>query len=126
MNRQKRWLAEVAQKLAEGGDFTALARQYSDDPGSSLRGGDLGWTAPGKLVPAFEAVMDISAVDEISPPFESPFGWHIVQVLERRETDFSNQRASEQARLAIAESKFDDELNNWLQQLRDDSFVEIK
>lgn len=124
---QARELAkQVAEKLTAGEDFAKLAREYSDDPGSALRGGDLGWTGPGKMVASFEAVMDITDVEQTSPPFESPFGWHILQVMERRETDFSNQRAKEKARLAIAESKYEDELNNWLQQLRDDSFVEIK
>lgn len=125
--QQARELAEeVAAKLAAGEDFAALARQYSDDPGSALRGGDLGWNAPGKMVPAFESVMDIMALEEVSPPFESPFGWHILQVIDRRETDFTRERAKERARLIIAEGKFEDELNNWLQKLRDESFVEIK
>ncbi len=70
--------------------------------------------------------MDITPIGETSQPFESLFGWHIVEVVDRREKDFSTERAQQRARMAIAENKYDDELNNWLQQLRDDSFVEIK
>ena len=117
---------EIKGQLNEGKSFTVLAKQHSDDPGSALAGGDLGWSQPGKLVPAFEAMMDITAVDAISEPFESVYGWHIVEVVDRREKDFSTERAEQRARMAIAESKYDDELNSWLQELRDDAFVEIK
>ena len=119
-------ILDIRRQLDEGKSFTALAKQYSDDPGSALAGGELGWNQPGKLVPAFEAIMDITPIGETSQPFESLFGWHIVEVIDRREKDFSTERAQQRARMAIAETKYDDELNNWLQQLRDDSFVEIK
>ena len=119
-------ILDIRRQLDEGKSFTALAKQYSDDPGSALAGGELGWNQPGKLVPAFEAIMDITPIGETSQPFESLFGWHIVEVIDRREKDFSTERARQRARMAIAETKYDDELNNWLQQLRDDSFVEIK
>ena len=119
-------ILEIRRQLDEGKSFAALAKQYSDDPGSALAGGELGWNQPGKLVPAFEAMMDITPIGETSQPFESLFGWHIVEVVDRREKDFSTERAQQRARMAIAENKYDDELNNWLQQLRDDSFVEIK
>ena len=116
----------IRTELAAGGDFAALARQHSDDPGSALSGGDLGWTTPGMLVPAFQQAMDATAVGEISTAFESRFGWHILEVLARRDKDISAARAAEQARMRIAESKYDDALNNWLQELRDNAFVEIK
>ena len=70
--------------------------------------------------------MDQSVIGETSEPFESQFGWHILEVLERRERDRSKELAEQQARMAIAESKFDDELNHWLQELRDNAYIEIK
>ena len=117
---------EVREKLAQGEGFIQLARKYSDDPGSALSGGDLGWTEPGVLVPIFEETMNNVEIGVSSQPFQSQFGWHILQVSERREKDLSQDRAAQQARMAIAETKYDDELNNWLQELRDNAFVDIK
>ena len=117
---------EVREKIEQGEDFTSLARKYSDDPGSALSGGDLGWTEPGVLVPIFEETMDNAEIGVSSQAFQSQFGWHILEVSERREKDLSQERAAQQARMAIAETKYDDELNNWLQELRDNAFVDIK
>ena len=116
----------LAQRAKDGEDFAALARQYSDDPGSALAGGDLGWTEPGQLVPEFEQVMNGTEVGSTSEAFASQFGWHVLQVMDRREKDLSEQKAQQAARRAIAESKYEDELSNWLQELRDNAFVEIK
>jgi len=117
---------EVREQLEQGEDFTQLARKYSDDPGSALSGGDLGWTEPGVLVPIFEETMNNAEIGVSSQVFQSQFGWHILEVSERREKDLSEERAAQQARMAIAETKYDDELNNWLQELRDNAFVDIK
>ena len=117
---------EVREKLAQGEGFIQLARKYSDDPGSALSGGDLGWTEPGVLVPIFEETMNNAEIGVSSQVFQSQFGWHILEVSERREKDLSEERAAQQARMAIAETKYDDELNNWLQELRDNAFVDIK
>jgi len=117
---------EIREKLAQGEGFIQLARKYSDDPGSALSGGDLGWTEPGVLVPIFEETMNNAEIGVSSQPFQSQFGWHILEVSERREKDLSQERAAQQARMAIAETKYDDELNNWLQELRDNAFVDIK
>ncbi|MFB1001851.1 MAG: peptidyl-prolyl cis-trans isomerase, partial [Pseudomonadales bacterium] len=117
---------EVREKLAQGEGFIQLARKYSDDPGSALSGGDLGWTEPGVLVPIFEETMNNAEIGVSSQAFQSQFGWHILEVSERREKDLSQQRAAQQARMAIAETKYEDELNNWLQELRDNAFVDIK
>ena len=117
---------EVKQMLNDGGDFVQLARKYSDDPGSALAGGDLGWTEPGALVPAFEDTMNATEVNAVSDAFASQFGWHILKVDDRREKDLSRERAEQRARMAIVETKFDDELNNWLQELRDDAYIDIK
>ena len=118
--------SEVKARLNEGEDFVQLARKYSDDPGSALSGGDLGWTEPGVLVPIFEETMNNAEIGVSSPIFQSQFGWHILEVSERREKDLSQERAAQRARMAIAETKYDDELNNWLQELRDNAFVDIK
>ena len=118
--------SEIREKLAQGEGFIQLARKYSDDPGSALSGGDLGWTEPGVLVPIFEETMNNAEIGVSSQPFQSQFGWHILEVSERREKDLSQERAAQQARMAIAETKYDDELNNWLQELRDNAFVDIK
>ncbi len=116
----------VAAELRAGKSFDALAKQYSEDPGSALIGGDLGWTTPGKLVGEFQQAMDATAVGDISQPFHSDFGWHILEVLERRDKDLSEERSRNLASNVIAEGKYDDELNNWLQDLRDNAFIEIK
>lgn len=118
--------ADVKEKLNAGGEFVQLARKYSDDPGSALSGGDLGWTEPGALVPEFENTMDATEIGAVSEAFESQFGWHILEVKDRREKDLSSDKAAQQARMAIAETKYDDELSNWLQELRDDAYVDIK
>ena len=126
MDEAKILASEVRTKLSDGEDFVQLARKYSDDPGSALSGGDLGWTEPGVLVPIFEETMNNAEIGVSSQAFESQFGWHILEVSERREKDLSQERAAQQARMAIAETKYDDELNNWLQELRDNAFVDIK
>tara|TARA_B100000767_G_scaffold138680_1_gene131119 strand:- start:5056 stop:6399 length:1344 start_codon:yes stop_codon:yes gene_type:complete len=118
--------AEVRQKILAGEDFAFLAREYSDDPGSALTGGDLGWSKPGTLVPEFETMMANTDIDKTSAIFKSQFGWHILQVSDRREKDLSSELANQRARMAIAETKYDDALSNWLQDLRDNAYVDIK
>ena len=80
-------LVDIRQQILDGGDFVALAKEHSEDVGSMLSGGDLGWSLPGKFVAEFEQAMKLTAVGEISMPFRSQFGWHILQVQERREQD---------------------------------------
>lgn len=117
---------DIHQRLLDGGNFLVLARQYSDDPGSALSGGDLGWAQPGQMVPEFEVMMDRMEIDEISPVFESQFGYHILVVEERREKDLTRERQERIARNTIGESKYQDALSAWLQELRDEAYVEIK
>ncbi len=117
---------KLHKELIEGANFEEMAKRYSDDTGSALSGGDLDWTTPGKMVPEFEQVMNQTEIGNISQPFQSQFGWHILTVDNRRETDKTEQIAKQKARMAIAETKYDDELNNWLQNLRNNAFVEIK
>jgi peptidyl-prolyl cis-trans isomerase SurA len=119
-------IAELRTQLEDGADFDELARQFSDDKSSAARGGDLGWAEPGNFVPAFEKVMNALRVDEISEPFKSEFGWHIVQVLERRSEDATRDELREQARIFIRERKQNEETEVWLRRLRDEAYVEYR
>lgn len=120
-------LAESLRARVQGGeDFSELAREYSEDIGSAQEGGDLGWTLPGQMVPAFEAAMASTGVDEISQPVQTQFGWHIVQVLERRDEDMTAQAMRNKAMDYLHNRKYQEELDAWLRQIRDEAFVDIK
>ena len=108
------------------GFFADLARERSDDPVSGSDGGNLGWVSPGQMVPAFEEAMNQAQVGEYFGPFRSQFGWHILQVEERRRQDVTEQNRESQARQAIYMRKFELELQNWLREIRDEAFVEFK
>jgi len=117
-------LLELKKEIENGADFATLATEYSQDPGSALMGGDLGWTAPGAFVPAFENTMKALAEGQISEPFQSQFGWHILQVLGRREVDQTSAVLEAKARQAIKQRKLDEELRLWLRRIRDEAYVE--
>jgi peptidyl-prolyl cis-trans isomerase SurA len=122
----RRRLAEMRERIVNGGaDFAELAKLYSAD-GSAARGGDLDWLLPGDTVPEFERVMNTLKPGEISQPFKSPFGWHLVQVLERRVAPLAQDRRRLQARQALKERKSDEAYQEWLRQLRDRTYVEIR
>lgn len=114
------------QRISSGDDFVALAKQFSEDPGSALNGGDLNWIDPQSLVPAFRDVMANTPEGVLSKPFQSPYGWHILEVLGRRTTDNSAQFREQQALNALRNRKYDEELQSWLRQIRDEAYVEIK
>ena len=113
-------------QLQNGASFGELAREYSDDPGSGSAGGDLGWVSPGQMVPAFEEAMMNAPVGEFTRPFRSRFGWHILEVQERRNQDISEQVRASEARQTLYRRKYETELQNWLQEIRDEAYVEIK
>lgn len=117
---------ELRQRAQNGETFADLARKYSEDTGSALKGGDVGWSLPGKFVEEFSAVAETIPIDEISEPFKTQFGWHILTVTDRRDQDFSEEIQRNQARNALRQRKFAEELQIWLQELRDEAFVEIK
>lgn len=117
---------DIRARLEAGASFEDLARDYSDDPGSALSGGDLGWTQAGQMVPAFEERMMITAVGETSDPFRSRFGFHILEVLERRDQDMSDEMRERQALRILRDRRFDEELQAWLREIRDEAFVEVK
>ncbi|MBI5909019.1 MAG: peptidylprolyl isomerase [Betaproteobacteria bacterium] len=121
----KRKLNNLRERVINGADFGELAKLNSDDA-SSIKGGDLGWIYPGDTVPEFERMMDSLKVGQLSELFASPFGWHLVQVLERRKTSVSGERKRQEARLILRERKADEAYQEWLRQLRDRAFVEYR
>jgi len=121
----RRKMENLRERLVNGGDFAELARLYSQD-GSAAKGGDLGWISPGDTVPEFEAAMDALKDKEFSAVVQSPFGMHLIQVLERRQRDVSEERKRATARQALRERKLDDAYQDWLRQIRDRAYVEIR
>lgn len=119
-------VAELKARIEAGEDFAELAREHSEDIGSAAEGGDLGWTMPGQMVPEFEAAMQETAVGELSEPVRSQFGWHLLEVLERREQDMSQQAMKNRAMEVLHQRKYEEELDAWLRKLRDEAFVDIK
>ena len=117
---------DLSDRLTAGEDFVELAREYSDDTGTALKGGDLGWSTPGQFVPKFQDTMEATATGNISEPFRSQFGWHILQVTERRDQDFSEEIRNNQASNFLRQSKFEEELQIWLQEIRDEAFIDIR
>ncbi len=122
----KNRLQQLYQRIQGGEDFSALARAHSDDKGSAIKGGDLGWVSPGNLVQKFEEVMDALPAGGISEPFRTQFGWHIVQVLDRRDFDATEEVKRDRAKLALRKRKADEALQLYLRKLRDQAFVEIR
>ena len=119
-------LNELRKRSIAGEDFAILAKEFSEDPGSALSGGELGWSTPGMFVPEFEQTMSTIAVNDISEPFASQFGWHILQVTERRQQDFSSEILRNKAQSMLRQRKYEEELQVWLQEIRDEAFIEIK
>ena len=117
---------DLRQRILTGADFGALAKQYSEDIGSAMEGGELGWTSPGQLVPAFQRALDNTPKGQISEPFRSRYGWHIVMVEDRRQQDVTDEMRHNMARNYLHEKKYKDELDAWLHRIRDEAFVDIK
>ncbi|RZO12222.1 MAG: rotamase [SAR86 cluster bacterium] len=122
----KKELEEVRARVVGGEDFSLLAKEYSEDPGSASRGGDLDWLSLGKTAPAFEKMMIESPVNEISPVFESEFGFHFLQVLETRTEDLTEEVIKDRAYGILFARKFDEELENSLRTTRAEAFIEFK
>ena len=119
-------LESLRRRILNGEDFAELAKAHSDDKASASRGGDLGWASPGMFVPSFEQAMAQLAPGEISEPFRSNFGWHIVQVLERRQRDATDELRRARAAEIIRQRKTEEVLEAWLRQLREDAYVDIR
>lgn len=124
---QARARAEQArQRLQQGDDFAAVAREFSDDRGSAMNGGELGWVRPGQTVPAFEEAMGSLGPNQISEPVRSQFGYHIIEVLERRRQDVTEESRREQVRQAIFQRRANEELQVWQREIREQAFVDIR
>lgn len=119
-------LAQLRNRIVNGDDFGAIAKGNSDDKASAIEGGDLGWRTPGELVPKFQQVMDSLEPNQVSDPFKSQFGWHIVEVLERRKQDSTESVKRSRARQAIHQRKAKEANENWLRTLRDEAYVEYR
>ena len=122
----RRKLMDLRDRLVNGNaDFAELARTYSDD-GTAARGGELDWVYPGDTVPEFERAYEELKIGEVSQPVRTPFGYHLIQVLERRASDVSPERKRMQARNALRDRKADEAYQEWLRQLRDSTYVELR
>ncbi|MFK0087275.1 peptidylprolyl isomerase SurA [Pseudomonas sp. NPDC090755] len=121
---------QLAEKLYEriqnGEDFAELAKSFSEDPGSALNGGDLNWVDPNVLVPEFREQMANAPQGQVTQPFQTQYGWHVLEVLGRRATDSTEQAREQQAMNVLRNRKYDEELQTWLRQIRDEAYVEIK
>ncbi|PCI70497.1 MAG: peptidylprolyl isomerase [Piscirickettsiaceae bacterium] len=122
----KERLLNLKTRIENKEDFTTLARSNSDDRGSAIKGGDLGWVEPGALVPAFEEAMNNLKINEVSTPVQTQFGWHLIQVLGREQKDNSQRMREAQARSQLRKRKADAAINAWLIKLRDEAYVEYR
>ena len=119
-------LETIKTRIEAGDDFGELARGNSDDKGSAVKGGELGFVTPGALVPEFEQAMNDLELNELSEPVQSQFGWHLIQVLERQESDDTNELLKKQAQDEIFKRKVEEETELWLRRIRDEAYVEIR
>ena len=119
-------LRQLRDRIEAGEDFASVAKTHSDDRASALQGGDLGWISKGQMVPEFEEVMASSPIGELSQPFHSEFGWHILQVLERRKYDGTTEVKTAKAREAITQRKREEAFQEWQRRLRDEAYVELR
>ena len=118
--------ANLRARVLAGEDFGELAQEYSEDIGSAQEGGELGWTTPGQMVPEFEAAVQKTPVGEIAEPVRTQFGWHVVKVEGRRDEDMSDLATRNKAMDYVHNRKYQEELDAWLRQIRDEAFVDIK
>jgi peptidyl-prolyl cis-trans isomerase SurA len=119
-------IRDIYSRVQAGEDFAELAVEFSEDPGSALAGGDLGWTSGTEFVPAFRAVMAATATGTISEPFQSDYGWHILEVQDRREQDMSEEARKDMALQILHGRRFEEELEKWLKELRDEAYVDLR
>ena len=117
---------DIHARLLAGEDFVQLARDHSQDPGSALNGGDLGWTSGDEFVPEFRQALAATPTGELSEPFQTQYGWHILEVLDRRDQDMSEEARRNMALQILHQRRFEEELQEWQKQLRDEAFVEVR
>lgn len=116
-------LKQLLERLANGEKFEDLAKRYSEDTSAPL-GGDLGWLTPGETVPAFEQAMNALEPGQISPPVKSQFGWHVIQVIERRTKNMENEYKRMQARQILFQRRIEPAFEDWLSQLRGQAYID--
>jgi peptidyl-prolyl cis-trans isomerase SurA len=121
----KKRLLALKARIMDGDDFAALARAHSDDKGSALKGGSLDWVGPQDLVKPFEDAMEKLEINELSEPIQTQFGWHLIQVLDRKTKDNSAEHKKDVVREAIRKRKIEEETELWMRRLRDEAYVEI-
>lgn len=119
-------LRQLRERIMNGEDFAELARAHSEDTGSAIEGGSLGWASPGVMVPEFEEVMNSLAEGEISDVFQSRYGWHLLQVEERREQNMADEFNRNKAREQLKQRKIEEELESWLRAMRDEAYIEYR
>ena len=119
-------ITALRQKLRAGADFAELAKKFSQDPGSAISGGDLGWFGPGKMVKAFEEQLLKLKPGQISEPFKTQFGWHIVQLLGERKKDITDEKIREAAKTRLIQQKLAVETKNWKNKIRQEAYIEYR
>lgn len=119
-------LKNLREKILAGENFADIAKKYSEDYGSALKGGELGWVVPGQLVAQFQQVMNEIPINDISPPFKTQYGWHILQVQERRDQNMGEEMLKQTAKNFLMQRRFEEELPLWLKEIRDEAYVDIK
>ena len=122
----KQQIDQIYSRLQQGADFQEMAATYSSDTGSARNGGSLDWVSPGVMVPEFEKVMTSTAVGQISQPFQTQYGWHILTVENQRQMDMTEEYQRRMAKQILSERQFDAELDGWLRQVRAEAYVDIK
>lgn len=122
----KQRIEQIAARLQQGADFAELASTYSNDPGSARNGGSLGWVTPGTMVAAFDDVMKNTPVGQVSAPFQTQYGWHILKVEDTRQADMTTELQRRMARQILGERQFNAEVDSWLREVRANAYVEIK
>jgi peptidyl-prolyl cis-trans isomerase SurA len=119
-------LQQLRQRVESGEKFAELARAHSEDTGSAIEGGSLGWVSPGVMVPEFQEKMDELAVGQMSDVFKSRFGWHLILVEDRREQNMADEFKRGKAREQLRQRKIDEEMESWLRAMRDEAYVEYR
>ena len=125
-NQAEELINNIYERLTSGEDFKQLARQYSEDPGTKMDGGELGWSNPGDYDPAFEQTLNATKIGELSKPVKSSFGWHVIEVMDRRNEDVSQEEQKDRAFRIIFDRRFEQELQSTLIELRAEAYVDIK
>ena len=121
----KALIENLHQQLKDGADFAELAKEHSDDKGSAREGGKLGWSKPDKFVGPFKEAVETLPLNQISEPIKTQFGWHIVEVLGRRDADQTDELKRDRAARILQSRKFDEEVESWLREMRDNAYVEV-